>query len=427
MCDTRYQPGGPVSAAALQSGQSATISFTVTPPSTSGAYQFSVLAYDTAHAMTNATIYITVGTLPPTVTSLSPVSGTTAGGNPVTIAGTHLTGTIGVDFGTKPATNITVVNDTTITATSPAGTGAVDVTVTTPDGTSAIDNLKDRFTYVAPPMAGPAVTTEPATNMTSTDATLNGTNGKSDAIGHSFWVSLSSPIDTSSFTIPSGVYSSPDLGNVSVGTPFSYALSNITANGIPANLPAITPDTTYHYVAWSNVSGTWHPGATETFKTSAVPVVLSSAKDITVFGFGLTGETDMITGTDIVVTVPNGTNITALTPMITTSADATVAPVSGTPENFSNPVNYVVTAENGTTRTYAVTLKTAAPSGIDKVAPVIILSGASNIDLAINNPFADPGAAATDAVDGTDVVTVSGTVNTAVAGTYTLTYNATEA
>ena len=54
----------------------------------------------------------------------------------MTITGTGFTGATAVDFGTTAATGLTVVNDTTITADSPAGTGIVDVTVTTPGGTS---------------------------------------------------------------------------------------------------------------------------------------------------------------------------------------------------------------------------------------------------------------------------------------------------
>ena len=56
------------------------------------------------------------------VTGVSPSSGPAAGGTPVTITGTSFTGATVVDFGPTPATNLTVVNDTTITADSPAGT-----------------------------------------------------------------------------------------------------------------------------------------------------------------------------------------------------------------------------------------------------------------------------------------------------------------
>ena len=65
----------------------------------------------------------------PTVTGLSPSFGPAAGGTLVTITGTGFTGATEVDFGMTPATNLTVVSDTTITVDSPAGTGTVDVTV----------------------------------------------------------------------------------------------------------------------------------------------------------------------------------------------------------------------------------------------------------------------------------------------------------
>ena len=41
----------------------------------------------------------------------------------MTITGTGFTGATAVDFGTTAATDLTSVNDTTITADSPAGTG----------------------------------------------------------------------------------------------------------------------------------------------------------------------------------------------------------------------------------------------------------------------------------------------------------------
>jgi hypothetical protein len=52
-------------------------------------------------------------------------------------------------FGSDPATGVTVVSSSEVTAISPAGTGTVHVTVTTPGGTSAA-SATDRFGYVAP-------------------------------------------------------------------------------------------------------------------------------------------------------------------------------------------------------------------------------------------------------------------------------------
>ncbi|MFF7189551.1 IPT/TIG domain-containing protein [Streptomyces sp. NPDC008222] len=56
---------------------------------------------------------------------MSPSQGSTAGGTLVTFTGTNLVGTSAVTFGTKPATGITQVSPTQVTAVSPAGSGAV--------------------------------------------------------------------------------------------------------------------------------------------------------------------------------------------------------------------------------------------------------------------------------------------------------------
>ena len=86
----------------------------------------------------------------PTVTSVSPNKGTTAGGTVVTITGTNLSGATEVKFGTTAATGVEVKSATEVKATSPAhAAGTVDVTVTTPGGTSAT-GAGDKFTYEAP-------------------------------------------------------------------------------------------------------------------------------------------------------------------------------------------------------------------------------------------------------------------------------------
>ncbi len=84
----------------------------------------------------------------PVVSSISPTSGTTAGSDVVTITGTGFTGATTVDFGIIPATDVTIINNTSLTAVSPAITtaGMVPVTVTTPGGTSATSSVA-QFTY----------------------------------------------------------------------------------------------------------------------------------------------------------------------------------------------------------------------------------------------------------------------------------------
>ena len=86
----------------------------------------------------------------PTVTSVSPNSGTTAGGTAVTITGANFATGATVMFGSAAATSVVVVSGTQITATTPAGTaGAALVTVSNPGGQSGA--LAGGFTYIAPP------------------------------------------------------------------------------------------------------------------------------------------------------------------------------------------------------------------------------------------------------------------------------------
>ncbi len=67
----------------------------------------------------------------------------------------------------------------------------------------------------------------------------------------------------------------------------------------------------------------------------------------------------------------------------------------------------------------------SCPSGPDIVAPVMTLLGDATMSVSLNGQFVDPGVTATDDRDG-DIsasVIVSGSVNTAVMGSYILTYN----
>jgi hypothetical protein len=84
----------------------------------------------------------------PIVTSVSPGSGSRAGGYSVTITGKNLAEAYSVTFSGVPATSITVNSSTSITVVAPsrAGAGTVDVQVTTPGGSSVLV-AGDRFTY----------------------------------------------------------------------------------------------------------------------------------------------------------------------------------------------------------------------------------------------------------------------------------------
>ena len=64
----------------------------------------------------------------------------------------------------------------------------------------------------------------------------------------------------------------------------------------------------------------------------------------------------LIDNTSMTLSVPYGTDVTALVPTITTSPKATVSPKSGVAQNFANTVTYTVTAEDGSTEEYTATV-----------------------------------------------------------------------
>lgn len=81
----------------------------------------------------------------PRIVSVTPGTGTSAGGTTVTITGVNFGAGTTVLFGATPATGVSVLNDITLQCTTPAGTGAVAVKVTDAGGRS--DTMTNGFTY----------------------------------------------------------------------------------------------------------------------------------------------------------------------------------------------------------------------------------------------------------------------------------------
>lgn len=99
----------------------------------------------------------------------------------------------------------------------------------------------------------------------------------------------------------------------------------------------------------------------ETAKTYTVTIretPAATGKSILSFNYGSISAT--ISGTNITMTVPFGTDVTALKPSITVSPFATVSPQSDTVQDFTSPVTYTVTAQNKDKQTYTVTVNIAA-------------------------------------------------------------------
>ena len=109
-----------------------------------------------------------------------------------------------------------------------------------------------------------------------------------------------------------------------------------------------------------NWSGESYFNIGESMGKAMMALMASPAKQILTFDFpGLPATT--ITETNINVTVPYSTNVTALAPTYTLSSLATASPISGTARNFTTPQSYTVTAQDLTTQVYTVTV-TVAPS-----------------------------------------------------------------
>ncbi len=90
----------------------------------------------------------------PTVTSITPNTGTTAGGTSVTIAGTGFVAGATVSLGGTAATAVNVVSSTSITATTPAhAAGAANVVVTNSDAQAG--TLTNGYTYTTSTGGGP--------------------------------------------------------------------------------------------------------------------------------------------------------------------------------------------------------------------------------------------------------------------------------
>ncbi len=240
----------------------------------------------------------------PTVTGISPSSGPTTGSTSVTITGSNFTGTTGVTIGGSSATGVTVVNDTTITATTPAGTvGAKDVVVTNASGSGTGTGL---FTYVAAPtVTGISPSSGPATGGTS--VTITGTN-------------------------------LTGATSVTIGGASATSVSVVNSTTITATTPSGTPGA--RDVAVTTVGGTGT--GTGLFTYIAAPTVTNISPDygattgstsVTITGTNLTGATSVTIGgaSATGVSVVNSTTITATTPAGTAGArDVAVTTVGGT-------------------------------------------------------------------------------------------------
>src|SRR5205807_259141 len=92
------------------------------------------------------TLSVSQSALGPIVSSISPVSGSTAGGAPLVITGSGFSSGMTVQIGGAAATNVNVLTPNVATAVTPSGAaGIVNVTATFPNAPSSL--LANAFVY----------------------------------------------------------------------------------------------------------------------------------------------------------------------------------------------------------------------------------------------------------------------------------------
>ncbi len=145
------------------------------------------------------------------------------------------------------------------------------------------------------------------------------------------------------------------------------------------------------------ITVTAEDGVTQKIYKIDLTLLTSSSKKILSFKLtspAVTGVIDESLKT-IKINVPSGTNVSSLNTTITVSEKANVSPSSGTAQNFTLPVKYTVTAEDGSKQEYMVTvevgkssekqLKTFSFSGLTPVVAGTINESAKTISLTVPN------------------------------------------
>ena len=372
----------------------------------------------------------------PTVTGISPSTGTVAGGTVVTVTGTNLANATAVKFGSATGTNLTQVSATQVRATAPAGSaGKVDVTVTTAGGTSA-NTSADDFTYFVP---APVVSgISPSTGLTTggTVVTINGQN-LSGTTSVTFGGTAATAIDNVSSTqikatAPAKAAGKVDVVVTTAGGPSANTSADDFTYVPPA--PAVTGISPSTGLASGGtvvtITGTNLTGATAVKfgATNATNVTVDSATTIRA-----TAPAGSIGKVDVSVTTAGGTSantsaddftyfvpapsVSGIAPSTGSTAGGTVVTITG--ENLSGATAVKFGSANGTnlTQVSATQVRATAPAGsAGKVDVTVTTAGgtsdntsADDFTYVVPAPTITGISPATGLPAGGTVVTITGT------------------
>ncbi|HEY8929041.1 MAG TPA: DUF5018 domain-containing protein, partial [Mucilaginibacter sp.] len=176
-------------------------------------------------------------------------------------------------------------------------------------------------------------------------------------------------------------------GKVPVGTNLSKLVPTIGVSAKASVKPA--SGTVIDFTKPVPFTVTAEDGSTVVYTVTIIAANKSAAKDILSFAFnGLTPAVKCTinnTAKTITGTVPAGTDLTKLVPTITASDKAYIKPASGFAANFTKPVSFSVTAEDGTYVTYVATILTGSTSAKDLLTLSFKQLNSANYKVSINN------------------------------------------
>jgi hypothetical protein len=158
--------------------------------------------------------------------------------------------------------------------------------------------------------------------------------------------------DMQSFTFPSLGAATFNGTNITMTVPYGTDVTTLaptyTHNGTscsPASGSSQNFTSPVHYIVTA--------GDTSTRDYTVTVTVAPATKDM--LTFGLPDFPAVITGTNITMTVPYGTDVTTLAPTYTHNG-ISCSPASGSSQNFTSPVHYIVTGVDSVTKDYLVTV-----------------------------------------------------------------------
>lgn len=337
----------------------------------------------------------------PTVTAISPTSGTLGGGNSVVITGTNFTGTTGaggVKFGSTNATSYTVNSDTQITAVAPTGSaGTVDVTVTT-SGTTSATSAADQYTYVAPPtvtsisptagpLTGGTTVIITGTNLSgATAVTFGATAATGFTVNSATQITATSPAGTG--TVDVRVATAGGTSATSAADQFTYVAAPTVSSISPTSGSGAGGTTV-------TITGANFSGAT------AVTFGATAAAGFTVVSpTTITATSPSGAGTvDIRVTSVGGTSATSAADQFTYIPSPTVSSISPTAGPQTGGTTITITGTNFTGVTAVTFGATSAASFTFNSATSITATspaGSSTVDIRVTTAG---GTSATSAAD----------------------------